>query len=135
MAKHIHADLMLQYAQDAQESETPWENWEYYRCNEDVWATLKTNPVWQEFRKYRRKPKTIVINGFTVNAPMDKEPGYEHVYFCVDINSSKYYESSYYKPELANGWDKTQFLRGLCFSNKEDAIAMAKAILRLDPHK
>lgn len=134
MPKHIHADLMLQYAQDAQESETPWENWELLRTN-GIWVSLQGSPVWNDVKEYRRKPRTIVINGFTVNAPMDKEPDYDCIYFCADINSLYYCEGSHYKPELASGWDKTQFLRGLCFSNKEDAIAMAKAMLRIDPSK
>ena len=29
--KHIHADNMLLYAQDAQETETPWLRWEELR--------------------------------------------------------------------------------------------------------
>ena len=35
MAKHIHADLMLQYAQDAMETDKPWERWEVYG---KIWA-------------------------------------------------------------------------------------------------
>lgn len=29
MTAHKHANLMMQYAQDAAESVTPWEMWEY----------------------------------------------------------------------------------------------------------
>ena len=29
MTAHKHADLMLQYAQDAAKTEEPWERWEY----------------------------------------------------------------------------------------------------------
>ena len=29
--KHKHADLMLQYAEDAMETDRPWERWEWRR--------------------------------------------------------------------------------------------------------
>ena len=132
MPKHIHADLMLQYAQDAQESKTPWENWEINRGG--FWiALLQGNPVWCEHYEYRRKPRTIVINGFTVNAPMDKEPGDDTYYYFPNLNSFEYCSVTSYASE--SDWDKLQFNRGLCFTNKEDAIAMAKAMLRIDPSK
>lgn len=130
MPKHIHADLMIQYAQDAQESETPWENWEF-RPQCSTWVTLICNPSWNDHYEYRRKPKTIVINGFTVNAPMGKEPGYYTSYYFPNLSSADYCSTTTYSSD----WDKQSFKRGLCFSNKEDAIAMAKAMLRIDPNK
>lgn len=130
MPKHIHADLMMQYAQDAQESETPWENWEVIRSY-NVWVTLRDHPFWTTDYKYRRKPKTVIINGFTVNAPMDKEPDYGAEYFMPCLSAESLYDSSNYTID----WDKQNFERGLCFSNKEDAIAMAKSMLRIDPSK
>ncbi len=36
--KHRHADLMLQYANDAQETDKPWERWEVAYPNEDYRA-------------------------------------------------------------------------------------------------
>lgn len=132
MPKHIHADLMMQYAQDAQESETPWENWELLR-SEGVWLNIQGNPSWHDHYEYRRIPKTIVINGFTVNAPMDKEPGDDTYYYFPNLNSDAYCSTTTYSSEC--DWDKQNFKRGLCFSNKEDAIAMALAMLRIDPNK
>lgn len=130
MPKHIHADLMLQYAQDAQESETPWENWELLRINGN-WVSLQGSPVWNDVYEYRRKPKTIVINGFTVNAPMDKEPEHGGTYFYPCFTNVDLWDGNRYTAE----WDVRLYNRGLCFSNKEDAIAMAKAMLRIDPSK
>ena len=40
MDKHIHADLMLQYAQDAQETDKPWERWEVYGKITGRWIPL-----------------------------------------------------------------------------------------------
>lgn len=59
--KHPHADLMLQYAQDAMTTDEPWDLWEvkdglgWYHC--------VANPVWVAHYEYRRKaekPKTVV---------------------------------------------------------------------------
>jgi hypothetical protein len=132
MSKHIHADLILQYAQDAMESETPWEKWEYSDVNVRTrWVSCEQHPSWSINNTYRRKPKTIVVNGFTVNAPMDKEPEHASLYFYPYINSNEFYDETCFNSD----WDKQQFERGLCFANKKDAIAMAKAMLRIDPSK
>ena len=40
MAKHVHADLMLQYAQDAMETDKPWERWEVYGKITGRWLSL-----------------------------------------------------------------------------------------------
>jgi len=36
MTAHKHADLMLQYAQDAMETDKPWERWEYSDTSRDL---------------------------------------------------------------------------------------------------
>jgi len=56
--KHRHADLMLLFANDAQETDKPWKRWEYY-CVGGKWLPLRGTPVWDELINYRRiKPKT-----------------------------------------------------------------------------
>jgi hypothetical protein len=128
MAKHIHAELMAQYAQDAMESETPWTNWEYSIGY--PWFEATKHPTWDITANYRRKPKTIVINGFTVNAPLDKEPEFGTLYFFPVVTESDFYSSNTYN----SPYDKSIYERGVIFNNKEDAIAMAKAMLRIDPN-
>ena len=66
MTKHIHAELMMQYAKDAMESETPWEQWEWYDSGTYNWDTLKGNPFWNEDIKYRKKQKKCYLNGIEV---------------------------------------------------------------------
>jgi hypothetical protein len=53
--KHIHADLMEQYAQDAMETDKPWERWEVYRAITGNWQSFIGVPHWGE-NMYRRKP-------------------------------------------------------------------------------
>ena len=53
--RHVHADLMAQFAQDAQETDTPWERWEIASVTGNRWEPLKGMPNWGETIKYRRK--------------------------------------------------------------------------------
>ena len=39
MTAHKHAALMLQYAQDAMETDRPWERWELYSDKKKEWFT------------------------------------------------------------------------------------------------
>ena len=68
MTAHKHAALMLQYAQDAAETDTPWERWQTCESEtlrsgawEDDWEDLTANPDWRTDAKYRRKPQTIKV--------------------------------------------------------------------------
>ena len=59
--KHKHAELMMQYAQDAMETDTPWERWE---CNTGAgfgWVDMKSHPLWITKASYCRKPKTLSV--------------------------------------------------------------------------
>lgn len=66
---HVHAALMLQYAQDAAENGTPWDRWEV--CGSDrIWSNLSTNPLWVTEHTYRRKVTTRIIPSFEVPATL-----------------------------------------------------------------
>ena len=76
--KHKHADLMAAYAADAQTTDKPWELWESRNARRDdypdngysvygkksEWYTLKSDPCWNPWFEYRRKPqeRTLVLN-------------------------------------------------------------------------
>ena len=70
MTAHKHAALMLQYAQDAAETDRPWERWEY-KLHGDPWFGCENNPTWSENIKYRRKPPVtkITVNGKRMEFP------------------------------------------------------------------
>ena len=65
---HIHAKLMAQYAEDAAETDKPWERWESSYQNQE-YDSLFGHPLWAADVKYRRKPKVILINGHEVPEP------------------------------------------------------------------
>ena len=67
---HIHAAAMAEYAKDALETDMPWERWEISITESgDEYRNLLGHPDWAVTRKYRRKPKTILINGHEVPEP------------------------------------------------------------------
>jgi len=57
MSAHIHAALMLQYAQDAAETDKPWERWESLPSTSTSldWIGCVANPFWHFGVQYRRK--------------------------------------------------------------------------------
>lgn len=56
---HKHAQQMLEYAQDALNSEYPWKNWEYLDTS-GIWNSLEAHPVWTGVG-YRRKIRTVTV--------------------------------------------------------------------------
>ena len=71
---HIHAAAMAEYAKDALETDMPWERWEFSLAESgDEYRNLLGHPEWAVTRKYRRKPKVILINGYEVPEPC-REP-------------------------------------------------------------
>lgn len=62
MAKHVHAELMAQYAQDALETDRPWERWEF-RNSSRKWKSKDTHPDWNPDHEYRRKPRKVEVAG------------------------------------------------------------------------
>lgn len=54
---HKHAELMMQYAQDAMETDTPWDRWQVK--SEKHWHDFTSKqPEWDPELEYRRKPQT-----------------------------------------------------------------------------
>lgn len=58
MAKHVHAELMAQYAQDAMETDKPWKRWELRCSSINIWSPCDFAMLWHDTWEYRRKPKT-----------------------------------------------------------------------------
>jgi len=82
MTAHKHAALMLQYAQDAAETDKPWERWEF-KTDGDTWVELSKNPSWFEDRKYRRKPQVIKVGRHEFPKPIDVAPENDTTYWIV----------------------------------------------------
>ena len=59
--KHVHAELMMEYAKDAMETNEPWKMWEYFDHMDKDWFALKSNPQFHPSVKYRRKVTQEVL--------------------------------------------------------------------------
>ena len=92
MTAHRHAQLMLQYARDAAETEKPWERWEWRDFYEGApWKKLSFHPLWYTHNDYRRKPQTIkvTVNGKEMEFPEPSkvEPAIGATYWVVKPTS------------------------------------------------
>ena len=134
MSKHIHADLMLQYAQDAMTTDKPWLLWEFYdgydydipKREEDRWHTCLANFGFCSNGKYRRKPETFKINGFDVPEPVRQQLKDGQVYYTITMTNSDPISDAY--------WDGCPFdlralKRGVIHLTREAAELHAKALL------
>jgi hypothetical protein len=57
--RHKHAELMKLYAEDAMETDKPWERWEYRGPSDRTWSDTCLHPIWDERWEYRRKPDQL----------------------------------------------------------------------------
>ena len=98
----------------------------YSELSEDFGSAMRQPEQWQ----VRRKPRTHVVNGFTVPAPMDKEPGHDDMYFIPELLDEFFYAEVKWRNESQ---DMRWLKLGLCFATREAAIANAKAMLKINP--
>jgi hypothetical protein len=71
---HIHAELMIEYGKDALVSKEPWLGWQYWVKGHTIWFNCTKHPDWYTEAKYRRRPKTVLINGYEVPEPLRVAP-------------------------------------------------------------
>ena len=111
--KHKHAELMMQYAQDAMETDKPWERWEFYNKPTESWLGTTNHPNWDTVYKYRRKPKMISVtfaNGEVVSwpEPHRTELEYGDAYYYVNADGTVSADSwdclEWESDILSNGW-------------------------------
>ena len=96
MTAHKHAALMLQYAQDAAETDTPWERWECKRegGNGEWLPLLKTHPYWDVNFEYRRRPQVtkVTVNGKRMEfpRPLQTAPSVGTKFYYPDTLGGRY---------------------------------------------
>ena len=125
MTAHKHAALMLQYAQDAMETDTPWTRWEMRGKPSATWYTPAREICFDSSCEYRRKPRTMTYT-ITIPEPMREVPPLDTEYYVVSLFEPKNFDIAYWGDcHAEHMWLKL----GLCFKTAEDAIAAAKAML------
>lgn len=119
---------MLAYAQDAQESETPWMLWEYTGPNSNGWRPLKDNPSWHYTLEYRRKVKTIRIGKYDVPEPLRVKPKIGEIYYIVRFSVvNDVYRFSWINDNI----DNKLLSKGVVHLTREAAELHAKALISL----
>lgn len=127
MAKHIYADLMMQFAQDALETDSPWERWEFMNRWAGEWWSCESIPVWDSGVLYRRKPKTRTVNEFT----FEWEEGDDNGYIADPLGDDFLLLADHYTDYAVMRAKE----RNLLAKTREMAIAHAKAMLGIDPNE
>lgn len=88
--KHKHADLMLEYAKDAQTNNKPFELWEFKL--EDKWHDLDFHPPWNETTDYRKKVTSEEIQAFLKGLPLDVPTSMQAELYVALSKQEPFYE-------------------------------------------
>lgn len=120
-----HAALMLQYAQDAAETDRPWERWEVGIKGE--WYPLSANPAWELTQGYRRKPQVIRVGRHEFPKPITEAPEEGTVYWTIEARGRNGFYAERYK-WLQNGEDESCIRQGLIHLTEAAAQAHADVL-------
>lgn len=124
MPAHIHAAFIALYAQDAAETEKPWERWEFQSGGGPWCAARDTGPTWHEDSQYRRKPKTIRIGEYDVPEPMRVVP--TKPFWAVSLTSTELCFLMRWEGSAQNFYLLSS---GLCHFTRDAATAHAVALI------
>lgn len=120
--KHIHADLIMKYAEIAQRDSKPWT---YFQVSDDSvkWINCTQEIQFLSKNNYRLKPRTININGFEVTEPLMLAPvlGTE----CYFIRTPYIERESYIGGDI----DTKLLKAGLIHTTRENAEKHLEALL------
>lgn len=131
--RHIHAEFMKQYAEDAEKSAEPWEHWEVLSTDKDSWIPLKVHPQWLETSKYRRKLKRININGYEIPEPLREAPNIGDVVYLIALGVIPFPVCPLtWRNEV---WMRESLLRGVIHTTQEAAELHARALLSFTTHE
>lgn len=129
MTAHKHAALIAQYAQDAAETNAPWDRWEYKTAT-SRWIVPNGDIIFGENFEFRRRTKMILVGEAKVPEPLRTAPEVGTILYvpCIHIVLPN---------GEAHGWfewkdsahDQQILKRGLCHLTKEAAAAHCHALL------
>lgn len=88
MTKYIHADLLKQYAEIAQHSETPWNQFQIRNVAVGRWESLDGPTHFSPTARYRRKPLFIKAGDYEFAVPEQKELDYGEPYYFAEMTEN-----------------------------------------------
>lgn len=121
---HTHADLYRQLAEVAQTSDEPWR--EFEENIGGAWSTCSERSIlFLSNLEYRRKPRTVTINGFEVPTPYQGMMEEGRAFFIACAETKGYtYEDRWNGGSGQQQWRK----RGLTHLTQEAAALHGKAL-------
>ncbi|QHJ72857.1 hypothetical protein [Proteus phage 2207-N35] len=120
--KHVHADLMMKYAEIAQRDSKPWTYFQV-SCDSVEWVDCLQELQFLSKLNYRLKPRTININGFEVPEPLRSIPPCDTEYFLIDFLTVN--EFTWTNDDDEHHWLKA----GLIHLTRENAEKHLEALL------
>ncbi len=128
MTAHKHAALMLQYAQDAAETDKPWERWEFNPNS--TWQPCGNNPGWFIDSEYRRKPQVIRVGRHEFPRPITQRPDFETTYWATmfDYSGDRKFIASAGHEWTDSLMDEVLLEGNLCHLSREAAQAHADVL-------
>lgn len=127
MTAHKHAALMLQYAQDAAETDTPWERWEWRDKSDAEFLTCWQHPSWNLNYEYRRKRQVIRVGRHEFPKPISEAPEEGTVYWTIEARGRNGFYAERYK-WLQNREDESCIRQGLIHLTEAAAQAHADVL-------
>ncbi|WP_445494006.1 hypothetical protein [Photorhabdus sp. SF281] len=121
--RHVHAELMMEYAIDASKTDKPWELYEW-RQKGDGWLKCGSNPKWIDFYEYRRKPEMITVGKVSFPKPVDYELKTGAGYWVADWDCYIYHWD-------AGDTDMRLLKRGQIHLTKEAAQQHCDALIKI----
>lgn len=125
---HIHAESMKLYAEDAAETEKPWERWQTRMEGVGDWVSLAVPAVWHTDKEYRRKPTSITIGGEEVPEPAREPLDAGELYW---VTSLEHEDLAYFLRWSCDSIDMKRLRLGLVHRTKEAAAAHTKALIKV----
>jgi hypothetical protein len=113
----------MEYAKDALLTDKPWRLWQVKTSEADQWRDAWKELEWDSRSQYRRKPKTININGFEVPEPMRDAPARGSSYFYAELISGS--DVSWWS---GDGIDYMRLAAGMVHATPEAAELHSKAL-------
>ncbi|MEX0445215.1 hypothetical protein [Xenorhabdus sp. SGI246] len=130
MPKHVHADLIAEYAKLAQVTDKPWEYFEF-RCSDYAnWDKCEVDISFFSTTQYRLKPRTIKIGEYDVPEPYKGELNFSQPFYypCIDCHD-KFVITAWWCKE--NKEYMHLMKNGLIHLDRESAELHAKALIAL----
>ena len=124
MTAHKHAESMRLYAEDAAQTDRPWERWQS-RFGDGSWRDMVRHPKWWADSEYRRKARTVIFCGQELPAPETEAPKYGATYWMPDITMTNYALDAAW---LDSNGGRQSLKRGLVHLSRDAARQWGRAI-------